>query len=59
MEGGGGAAGLEKPANVVKSRLSKPLFSPAICQGEPLRPRTGEKPLKNGGKQAQNGEIPD
>jgi hypothetical protein len=54
-----GAAVLEQQANVVKSGMSKPLFSPVLSEAAFLTLRTGEKPPENGGKQALNGEILD
>jgi hypothetical protein len=50
---------LEQQANVVKSGMSKPLFSPVLSEAAILTLRTGEKPPENGGKQALNGEILD
>jgi len=51
-----GVAGLEGEANVVKGRVSKPLFSPALSQVAILKLRTGENPLKTGENSLEMGK---
>jgi hypothetical protein len=51
-----GVAGLEGQANVVKGRVSKPLFSPVLSQAAILTIRTGEKPLKTGENRLEMGK---